>query len=232
MRCFGKQQPYISEITLNEEKTREINILQVINQAEENKINIENLRITILSELKNVTSNLNKFNENLQDLFEETDNFKLQFTNFTDQIKSYGKIITLKKPKFRKDDVFQIARNNKIGSFDTYFHNFNFSFEIKVQTLRRGSDLSLVGKVLKKLRFHQIGIMIFFSIYKVGGPSAGSDSIIYLFHGFNYQRKSNYNLWFKFNGTPQAYVNIDFNDYQNWHKAFTTSLILNIISYL
>ena len=80
MRCFGKQQPYISEITLNEEKTREINILQVINQAEENKINIENLRITILSELKNVTSNLNKFNENLQDLFEATDNFKLQFT--------------------------------------------------------------------------------------------------------------------------------------------------------
>ena len=93
-------------MTLNEEKTREINILKVINQAEENKINIENLRITILSELKNVTSNLNKFNENLQDLFEETDNFKLQFTNFTDQMKSYEKIITLKKPKFRKHRIY------------------------------------------------------------------------------------------------------------------------------
>ena len=81
MKCYGKQQPYPSEIEALNKKRREQKFVHVIDQTEVNKKNLKVLDDKIDSEADNITSTF----ENEIDIFEE--NLRNQNEELKEQLK-------------------------------------------------------------------------------------------------------------------------------------------------
>ena len=103
------------------------------------------------------------------------------------------------EPSFEIKELIDIKYGQKTGSIVEYYHNYEFSFELKISPdgLRNDSDLSV-------------------NVGKYDYPSIGN-SLIYIFHG--YWDGYNYFLWFGLNGTDQIEIGLDFEGFNDWHKA-------------
>ena len=87
MKCFGKPQPYPSEIEALNKKVKEQKFIDVIDQTEVNKKNLKVLNDKIDSETKTITETFEIEIENIEeDLQNKAEDFKEQLKTLTNEM--------------------------------------------------------------------------------------------------------------------------------------------------
>ena len=87
MKCFGKPQPYPSEIEALNRKVKEQKFIDVIDQAEVNKKNLTVLNDKIDSETKTITETFENEIDNVEeDLQNKAEDFKEQLKTLTNEM--------------------------------------------------------------------------------------------------------------------------------------------------
>ena len=87
MKCFGKPQPYPSEIEALNKKVKEQKFIDVIDQAEVNKKNLKVLNDKIDSETKTITETFENEIDNVEeDLQNKAEDFKEQLKTLTNEM--------------------------------------------------------------------------------------------------------------------------------------------------
>ena len=97
---------------------------------------------TLNSKMNDLTNDIAETKEDLQDLFDVLEDH-LRTTTTTTTTTTYPRL------KFEKIEPFRASSNNKIGEITTYYHNYEFSMEVKYDRsqLSKSSTQMLEGIV-------------------------------------------------------------------------------------
>ena len=108
-------------------------------------------------ELKNQLTSKNKENENLRNQIRllESENARIQSDLTKMQTKSAKITASLTpiahSPIFEKNAVFDVSTGYKIGEIKSYYHNYEFSMEIKNRVKHQSNGRILQGKLIINL---------------------------------------------------------------------------------
>ena len=142
-------------------------------------------------------------------------------------------------PSFAIDRVIDIAANQQVGTIDSYYDNYEFSMEAKLNNLKMDgiyTNSSVLGFLITKIEIlvpFIINLHNFYNVIYIGpiyqnitvGQRAASrgrgEAFMWLFHGYNSNFNS-YAIWYKMHGSTSDGRSLKRYDihHNEWHKGY------------